>query len=141
MRLLSTKLNLLVRLSYSQRNNFKKVVIVTILFNSQSVFGQIQSATPQKVKTTETGVEIYEGVGVEGLPTKNLENKSTSEFRSKSIQEYSLEECVNSLTDVDNKIRIIQNQSGSQEEINQYILFKNQLIQRKQALINQQITK
>ena len=44
-------------------------------------------------------------------------------------------------TDVDNKIRIIQSQSGSQEEINQYILFKNQLIQRKQALINQQITK
>lgn len=141
MRLLSTIEKLTFRLGYSRKDNLAKVVLLSVLFSSQCVFGQNQTATPQKVKTTETGVEIYEGVGVEGIVSKTLDSKSSTEVKSKSIQEFTIEECVNSITDIDNKIRIIQSQQGSQAEIAQYLLYKDQLIQRKQTLISQQTTK
>lgn len=141
MRLLSTIEKLTFRLGYSRKDNLAKVVLLSVLFSSQCVFGQNQTAAPQKVKTSETGVEIYEGVGVEGIVSKTLDSKSSTEVKSKSIQEFTIEECVNSITDIDNKIRIIQSQQGSQAEIAQYLLYKDQLIQRKQTLISQQTTK
>jgi hypothetical protein len=140
MRLLSTTDNLFIRLSYSQRNNFKKVVLLSILFTSQSVFGQRQTVEPQKIRTTETGIEIYQGVGVEGNVNQNLKTNE-NQLPPKSVNEYNLIECENSISDLTLKIEALKFNVSEGDRIRTYEALRSQLIQRKQFLTSQSTSK
>lgn len=140
MRLLSTTDNLFIRLNYSQRNNLKKIVLLSILFTSQSVFAQSQSVDPQKIKTTETGVEIYEGVGVEGIVNQNLKTNE-NQLSRKSISEYNLIECENSISDITMKIEALKYNVSEVDRLRTYEAYRLQLIQHKQLLNSQSISK
>ena len=135
MRLLSTTDNLFIRLNHSQRNNFFKIVLLSILFTSQSVFAQSQSVDPQKIKTTETGVEIYEGVGVEGIVNQNLKTNE-NQLSRKSISEYNLIECENSISDITMKIEALKYNVSEVDRLRTYEAYRLQLIQHKQLMVN-----
>ncbi|MBI1836634.1 MAG: hypothetical protein HYR91_05150 [Flavobacteriia bacterium] len=113
--------------------SYKHFLIYFGIFVSCFTFGQTENYT-----TTSNGIKIYEAKGVESKSTELHSTKATTEVKVKSIDEYTLQECINAITDIENKLVVLRGVQTPESELNDYILFKNKLIQRKQLLLSQQ---
>lgn len=87
------------------------------------------------VKTTETGVNVYESGGVEGF-RKEPANVPTPVREVKPISEWSMEECDNALYGVNLKITALENGGSPETDIEGYRKMKSEMMLRKEELIN-----
>jgi hypothetical protein len=87
------------------------------------------------IKTSESGIQVYESGGVEGFKKIEIERQNTPKI-VKPISEWTIEECDNALYGLNSKISALEKEGFPESEIAEYRKSKTEILQRKDFLSN-----